>query len=48
MQAKRAKTVAEYLASLPEDRRGAIKTVRALEIPHLVREDESFGEQTVH
>jgi uncharacterized protein YdhG (YjbR/CyaY superfamily) len=30
MQGKRAKTVAEYIASLPEDRRGAIKTVRAV------------------
>jgi len=30
MQAKRAKTVAEYIASLPEDRRGAIKAVRAV------------------
>ena len=30
MQGKRAKTVAEYIASLPEDRRGAIKAVRAV------------------
>ena len=30
MQAKRAKTVAEYIGSLPEDRRGAIKAVRAV------------------
>jgi len=30
MQSKRAKTVAEYIASLPEDRRGAIKAVRAV------------------
>ena len=46
MQAKRAKTVAEYLASLPEDRRGAIKTVRAVvkkNLPAGYKEGMDYG-----
>jgi uncharacterized protein YdhG (YjbR/CyaY superfamily) len=46
MQAKRAKTVAEYIASLPEDRRGAIKTVRAVvkkNLPAGYKEGMNYG-----
>ena len=46
MQAKRAKTVAEYIASLPEDRRGAIKAVRAVvkkNLPAGYKEGVDYG-----
>ena len=46
MQAKRAKTVAEYIGSLPEDRRGAIKTVRAVvkkNLPAGYKEGMDYG-----
>ena len=46
MQGKRAKTVAEYIASLPEDRRGAIKTVRAVvkkNLPAGYKEGVDYG-----
>ena len=46
MQGKRAKTVAEYIASLPEDRRGAIKTVRAVvkkNLPAGYKEGMDYG-----
>ena len=46
MQAKRAKTVAEYIASLPEDRRGAIKAVRAVvkkNLPAGYKEGMDYG-----
>jgi uncharacterized protein YdhG (YjbR/CyaY superfamily) len=45
MQSK-AKTVAEYIASLPEDRRGAIKAVREVVKKHLpagYREGMDYG-----
>ena len=46
MQGKRAKTVAEYIASLPEDRRGAIKAVRAVvkkNLPAGYKEGMDYG-----
>ena len=46
MQAKRAKTVAEYIASLPEDRRGAIKAVRTVvkkNLPAGYKEGMDYG-----
>ena len=45
MQSSAAKTVAEYIASLPEDRRDAMKKVRAVVNKRLVKGFKDAGKK---